>query len=214
MDRRTTLKWVLAASAVGRLGLRPAVGLAGPPATSPAAAAASSQGYGTDPDLVTSYERGHFWPLTLTPAQRTLATVLCDLIIPADQHSPAASSVGVVDFVDEWISAPYPEYQQDRKVVLDGFAWLDAESQRRARQIFAQLPPATQHAICDEICDIARAKPDRREAAKFFARYRNLTAGGFYCTPAGRQDVGYIGNVALKSFEAPPRALLEKLKLV
>ena len=109
---------------------------------------------------------------------------------------------------------PYPEYQLDRKVVLEGFSWLDAEAQRRARQSFAQLPPASQHGICDEICDVARAKPERLAPAKFFALYRNLTAGGFYCTPDGRRDVGYIGNVALKSFEAPPRALLEKLKLV
>ena len=56
------------------------------------------------------YAAGELWPLTLTKEQRATATALCDLIIPADDTSPAASSVGVVDFIDEWISAPYPEH--------------------------------------------------------------------------------------------------------
>ncbi len=56
-----------------------------------------------------TYRPGELWPLTLTPAQRRLAAVLVDLIIPADEHSPSAPAVGVVDFIDEWVSAPYPD---------------------------------------------------------------------------------------------------------
>ena len=109
MDRRTTIKWMLAASAAWP-AWRTAVGQVGhgtalrrPPA---------APGYGTDPDLVTPHKRGEFWPLTLSVAQRQLAAVLSDLIIPADEHSPSASSVGVVDFIDEWVSAPYPTQQR------------------------------------------------------------------------------------------------------
>jgi hypothetical protein len=210
MDRRTTIKWMLAASAAWP-AWRTAIGQAGhgtallrPPA---------APGYGTDPDLVTPHKRGEFWPLTLSATQRRLAAVLSDLIIPADEHSPSASSVGVVDFIDEWVSAPYPTQQRDRPVVLGGFAWLDAEGARRAGKGFAELEAATQTAICDSICDASRATPELREAARFFAVYRDLTAAAFYSSPAGRQDVGYIGNVPLTSFDGAPPELLRKLKL-
>lgn len=204
MDRRTTIKWVLAASAAWPLGARRI------------ASADSLQvvhGYGTDPDLLSNHHPGKLWPLTLTVAKRQLAGALSDLIIPADERSPSASSVGVVDFVDEWISAPYPANRVDRPIVLKGFAWLDAEATRRFRKEFAKLTSTEQSNICSDICSENRATPARREPARFFALYRDLTAGGFYSTPAGRKDLGYIGNVALSSFEGPPAELLRKLNL-
>jgi hypothetical protein len=204
MDRRTTLKWVLAAGAAW-----PLRGNGAARAGSPLAA----HGYGTDPDLLKNYRAGELWPLTLTPAQRRLAGILSDLIIPADEHSPSASAVGVVEFIDEWVSAPYPTHRRDRTVVLDGFKWLDAEAGIRFGKQFANLDAGGQAGICDDVCDASRAAPARLDAAHFFALYRDLTAGGFYTTPAGRKDLNYIGNVPLASFEGPPPALLKALGL-
>ena len=210
MDRRTTIKWVLAASASWSL-LRARSGLAEEAA--PAEPLLALKGYGTDPDLLKTYHPGEVWPLTLTPPQRQLAGVLSDLIIPADEHSGSASSVGVVDFLDEWVSAPYPDSRRDRPLVLGGFLWLDAEAARRFGKGFVALDSGQQTGICDDICEAARAAPPHREAARFFARYRDLTAAGFYSTPVGRKDLGYIGNVPLKSFDGPPPDLLTKLNL-
>jgi hypothetical protein len=204
MDRRTTIKWVLAASAAWPL-LGKRAGRAEP--------ALTARGYGTDPDLLAVYRPGELWPLTLTAPQRRLAGILADIIIPADDHSPSASTVGVVEFIDEWVSAPYPVNQRDRPVVLDGFSWLDAEAARRFGRGFAELDTTEQNGICDDICDELRALPERSAAAHFFARYRDVTAGGFYSTPVGRKDLGYIGNVPLARFDGPPPALLKKLKL-
>jgi len=67
--------------------------------------------------------------------------------------------------------------------------------------------------ICDDICFEQNAKPAFAQAAKFFTRYRDLTAGGYYSSAAGRKDLQYIGNVPLKSFDGPPLALLQKLGL-
>ncbi len=200
MDRRTTIKWVLAASAAWSF-----------PAAHGASArpAIPARGYVTDPNLLKTYRRGELWPLTMSAPQRRLAGFLTDLIIPADAHSPSASAVGVVDFIDEWISAPYPLHLQDRTIVLDGFTWLDAE----AGKGFAELDSTEQNGICDDICDELRAVTVRRDAARFFALYRDLTAGGFYSTPVGRKDLGYIGNVPLARFDGPPPALLKKLNL-
>ena len=95
--------------------------------------------------------------------------MLCDLIIPQDAESPSASSVGVVDFIDEWVSAPYPSQRQDRKTILDGLAWLDTEANRRFQRAFSQLTESQQTAICDDICYPPKAQPQFTEAAGFFA---------------------------------------------
>jgi Gluconate 2-dehydrogenase subunit 3 len=207
IDRRTTIKWVLAAGAawplVGRGdGVKP-LGASGP----------VTGGYGTDPNLTADYKPGQIWPLTLTAPQRRLAGILADLIIPADEHSPSASAVGVVDFIDDWVSAPYPVHQRDRATVLDGFSWLDAEAGKRFSKGFSDLAAAQQRAICDDICDLARAAAARSVAARFFARYRDLASGAFYSTAAGRKDLQYIGNVPLAQFDGPPADLLKALGL-
>jgi hypothetical protein len=204
MDRRTALKWMLTAAA--STALAPHLGHA-------QAAAPAAKGYGTDPDLVRHYNPGELWPLTFTNEQRRTAAALCDVIIPADDRSPAASAVGVVDFIDEWISAPYPDQQRDRPVILAGLAWIDTESNTRFGRPFAGLSAAERHAICDDICYTPKAKPEFKEAARFFASYRNLTGGGFYSTPQGRLDVRYIGNMPLATFDGPPPEVLKQAGL-
>ncbi|HEV2442104.1 MAG TPA: gluconate 2-dehydrogenase subunit 3 family protein [Steroidobacteraceae bacterium] len=217
-DRRTTIKLVLAAAAaMPTLRARATYNDALEPGASPPGNLRefepTMQGYGPDPDLIKAYEKGAFWPLTMNAQQRELAAALSDLIIPADEHSPSASAVGVVDFLDEWISAPYPQQREDRDTVLNGFTWIDGEAQHRSEQPFAKLHEAEQRAICDRICDASRAAADLRGPAQFFAKYRNLTAAGFYTTLAGRKDLQYIGNVALTHFDGPPVELLKRLGL-
>jgi hypothetical protein len=160
------------------------------------------------------YQPGDLWPLTLTSEQRATAAVLCDLIIPADARSPSASSVGVVEFIDEWVSAPYEAQRADRKIVLEGLQWLDQEAKRRFSKAFHQLDASQQRQLGDDICYVPKAKPQFKQAAVFFARYRDLTAGGFYTTPQGRNDLQYIGNVPLASFNGPPVEVLKKVGLL
>jgi hypothetical protein len=57
------------------------------------------------------------------------------VIIPADDDSPSASAVGVPDFIDEWISSPYPAQAGDRRIVLDGLQWIDDEAQRASESL-------------------------------------------------------------------------------
>jgi hypothetical protein len=207
MDRRTAIKWMAAAAATTALFDRTMLG-ATPPAAKPA------NGYGTDPDLLKNYSPGDLWPLTFNDAQRATAAVLCDVIIPADAKGPAASNVKVHDFIDEWISAPYPGHADDRKTVTEGLAWLDAESRRRFQNEFVNLVASQRTAICDDICHLPDAKPEFRSGAQFFRRFRDLAAGGYYSTPEGMRDIGYTGNVALDKFEGPPPAVLKQLGLI
>ena len=204
IDRRTTIKWMLAATASLPALQRSAFAAAPlPPA----------KGYGTDPDLLRIYAPGELWPLTFTEDERRTATALCDMIIPADAGSPSASAVGVVDFLDEWISAPYVPQQQDRKEILAGLEWLDDEAARRFGRGFAECSESQQTAICDAIRYLPKAEPQLAEAARFFARFRDLTVGGFYTTPEGMRDIGYVGNVALAQFDGPPPEVLERVGL-
>ncbi|HEY6642695.1 gluconate 2-dehydrogenase subunit 3 family protein [Povalibacter sp.] len=209
MDRRTTIKWMLAASAS-----LPALKGAVVHAAQATGTAVTSTPYGTDPDLLKIYKPGDLWPLTLSSEQRVTAAALADLIIPADANSPSASKVGVVEFIDEWISAPYEEHRADRKIVLNGFEWLDKESARRFSRPFGALLIGQGRQICDDICYLPKAAPQFTEAAGFFARYRDLTAGGFYTTPEGRKDLQYVGNVPLARFDGPPAAVLKKAGLL
>ena len=201
MDRRETIKWMLAASAVIPLSHLQA------------AESGPARPYGTDPDLQRVYHPGELWPLSLTQAQRQCATLLCDTLIPADAVSPSASQVGVVDLIDEWISAPYPIQRQDRDLVLRGLEWMQTESRRRFSRPLLEIATQQLHAICDDICWVPKAKPQFQAAARFFARYRDLTTGGFYTSPQGRADLRYVGNTPLPRFDGPPLEVLKKVGL-
>lgn len=204
MDRRDAIKWMLTAAA--SLAVLKRDGRA-------ATASPGGKGYGTDPDLLKEYKAGDVWPLTFTEAQHRTAAALCDVIIPEDSQSPSASALHVPEFIDEWISAPYPDQQLDRPVVLEGLAWIDAEARKRFGNDFANLVHKQQAMICDDICYVPSAKTEFKQAAHFFKRFRDLTAGGFYTTPEGTKDIGYVGNVPLPEFPGPTPEVLKKLGL-
>jgi hypothetical protein len=200
LTRREAVQRMLAAAATISLLDIQAFGVAGLPT-----------GIGTDPNL---HQKVIPWDRILTEAEMKTVSTLGDLIIPADEKSPAASAVGVPDFINEWVSAPYPQQVSDRQQVRDGLAWLDRESQRRFMKAFVELSPEQHAAICDDICSLDRAKPEFKQAAGFFSKFRNLVAGGFYSTPEGWRDIGYVGNVAMAEFPGPPPEVLKHLGLV
>jgi hypothetical protein len=193
VDRRTAIQWVVAASAALQMPLSSAA----------FTAEAATRGYGQDPDLLKRHAPGDLWPLTLSEEQRRAAKTLCDFILPADAEGPAASTVGVVEFIDEWISAPYPQFAADRKMILDGLAWFDDTAQQKFARRFADLASHEAVTLCDESC--------RQSQSGFFARYRQLTAVGYYTTPVGMRDLGYVGNVALASYDGPPPAVMKQI---
>lgn len=204
MDRRESLKWIMAALAATPTWASWNVMAAG----------SAAKGYGTDPDLVKRYRSGDLWPLTFDAVQKAAAAALCAVIIPADARSKSAAQLDVQTFIDEWISAPYPRHVQDRALIVEGLAWLDKESAKRFKKAFAKLNAAQQQKICDDICWPAKAKPEYEKATRFFVRFRDLTADGYYTTPEGMKELGYTGNVASVDFDGPPVSALKKAGLV
>jgi hypothetical protein len=204
VSRRTTLQW-LAAASVGLRFAEPLTANTG----KLVAFQPTAKGYGTDPrlnhPLIT-------WNLIMGPHQLQQSAILADMILPASETAPAPSMVGVPDFVNEWISAPYPDQSDDRKIILDGLQWTDAEANRRRQQLFLETDDETRRQI---VADISKrnADPAIPPQKKFFQRFRFLVVGAYYTTPDGFKDIGYSGNVPLTSY--PPmteeeRAILER----
>ena len=94
-----------------------------------------------------------------------------------------------------------------------GWCGSTREAQKRFGKAFSTLDAKQQSAIADDICSAAKAAPQFAAAAKFFAKFRDLTAGGFYTTPIGMKDIGYTGNVSLEKFDGPPLEALKKAGL-
>jgi hypothetical protein len=149
-----------------------------------------ASGYGRDPDLMAPKVP---WPLTLGEVQRTTVDLLGDMILPADERSPGAGTLGVGAFVDEWISAPYPIQRKDREQVLGGLIWLDAQSSAAHGAVFTALTPPRRAALLDALtvtAPVARmAKP-----VAFMDTLRYLFVLGFYSLPEGKADMGFIGD--------------------
>jgi hypothetical protein len=198
VSRRTTLQWLAAASMGSKLAAPAAGGTSTLIVFQPTA-----NGYGTDPQL---NQPRVTWELIMQPPQLQQSAVLADLILPASETAPAPSAVGVPDFINEWISAPYPDQLEDRRNILDGLRWIDEDSNRRRKQSFLEPDEESRRQIVAEIAD------KNSEQWKFFQRFRFLVIGAYYTTPEGYKDIGYTGNVPLKSYPQitdEERAILE-----
>ena len=163
-----------------------------------------------DPDLVNPEL---LWDKVLTTEERATAAVLCDMIIPADDRGPSAKQLQVEDFVDEWVSAPYPAHKHDLQTVRGGLAWINTESLRRHQRRFAELDEPGKTALCDDIADVDKAPPGLQAGARFFERMRFLTMLGYYTTLEGMKDLGYVGNTPSGEWKGPSREVLVHLKL-
>ena len=199
VSRRDALRWMFGAAAtISALDFK-AYGIPGLPT-----------GIGSDPNLLKNEVP---WPRVLTEDEIKTVIALCDTIIPADEKSPSASAIGVHDFINEWVSAPYEQQAHDCKIVRDGLVLIDQESTVRFQKRFAALNDDDKKKLCDEICSEEKVEAELKREAHFFAKFRDLTAGGFYTTPEGWRDLGYIGNIALTEFPGPPPEVLKHLGL-
>lgn len=165
---------------------------------------------GTPSDPVLQVARAD-WPKKLQLRELATLAAFCDMIIPADAKSPSASTVGAPAYINEWASRPGGDASLVR--VRGGLAWLDRESQTRFGKRFHLATNAQRAAICDDICYVPKAKPEHQFAAQFFDTIRDQTATAFYTTPQGWKDLGYIGNVAIPTFEGPNAEIRRKIGL-
>ncbi len=171
-------------------------------------------GYGTDPDLL--HPAPVPWPRTLTKQQQALISTLADILIPAEAGLPSASDAGVVEVLDEWVSAPYPSQQAHRAQILSGLTWCDAQAQHLFAQPFTQLKPDAQVKIIDEIAfPAANSGKEDPAPVAFFSLLRALVTGMYYSSPAGAEELGYQGNVPISGdYPGPSPEALQHLNTI
>ena len=212
ISRRVTLGWIAAATASPWLAQAQTLPPEAPVRTPQVATwkelntDITAQGYGQDPNLVHPTIP---WPLTLDASQLAIVKICAGLMLPADAHSPSAATLPIDGFVDEWVSAPYPQQARDRHIILSGLAWLDAEAQQRFNADFQHISDDQRKTIFDLVAWKGKVGPGYERPSQFFVRLRGLVMAGFYSLPEGYNDIGYMGNTpSIEAYPGPtPEAL-------
>ena len=144
-----------------------------------------------------------FEPRFFNAGELAAATVLGDLIIPRDAKSGSASDAKVPEYMD-FLCA---EYHSTGDWMRSGLNWLDGHSTGRFGKKFPDLSADQQAAICNDLAWPARAKPEHQAGARFFTRFRDLTASGFWSSQMGVEDLQYQGNTFVAAWNGcPPEA--------
>lgn len=183
IDRRAVIGWsALVAGVVGA-----GWGVTHLPSGAPSGR--KPTGYGKDPPLVDP--KRHVWPRLLDDAIRRNLAALIDVVVPGIDGSPPGSALGLVDFFDEWLGAPYPDMVADRALIMPMLAGIDG---------LGALAPGARAA---RVAGLGSGG-----TAKAFARFCVLAAAAYHTTPQGIAALGYVGNEARQSFDGPPPAVL------
>jgi len=133
---------------------------------------------------------------------------LCDLIIPADDHSPGALEAHAAEWID-YMAGNSPELAE---IFTGGFGWLDHHTQQHHAVDFVDAKPEQQTAILDVIAFKKNETPENGPGIRFFGWARNLVTDAYYTSPIGIKDLGYMGNSAMSEFHVPEEALQHALK--
>lgn len=143
-----------------------------------------------------------------TDAEMTTVSVLCDIIIPADEHSGSATDAKVPEFI-EFMMKDIPDLQTP---VRGGLRWIDMKSFRMFEKSFADATKEQQLELVELIAYPEQVKPENRAGANFFTMMRNLTATGFFTSKMGIDDLGYVGNTP-NSWDGVPEDVLKQYGL-
>ncbi len=209
-SRRDTLKWLTGTVAAGTAG---GAAIGAPSETEPVPPAWPMRHPLHDPNFMGPKAESP-WPKLLTPEELTTTKALADLILPKDDHGPAASEVGVHDFINDWVSAPYDKNHDDCEVIRGGLGWLNTESFKRFEKRFDELDTAKQAAIIDDICLPDKAKPELKTGVVFFKEFRQLALSGYYTHSATWPHLGYVGNISVGGpYPGVPEAIIKQLGL-
>lgn len=150
-----------------------------------------------------SFQNGPYQRKTFDDHQWQTVRVLCDLIIPEDEHSGSATQAGVPEFLDDWIAFRTGQdgNQNLQAEIFGGLMWLDRESARLFQNDFASASGEQQKQILDRIAYSERAAKEDQPWVVFFDQFRSLTVGGFFSSKMGVSDLPYLGNTAVAEWK-------------
>ena len=125
-----------------------------------------------------------------TNDERKKLDTLIDIIMPADNESPAATELKVTDFMD-FMMLDQPNYQTPMR---GGLMWLDFEADEKFGKPFNELSKDQVLEIVELVAWPDKADPAYEGGVKWFNLLRNLTCTGYFTTEAGWKYMGYKGN--------------------
>lgn len=204
MKRRDSLK-AITLSSLGFAGMNPQIAAAEsivPPDVKPIKVPGGRQKFEAERDAKLNADK------FFTPHELKTVTVLGDIIIPADAKSGSASQAGVPAFI-EFMMKDQPQWQTPMR---GGIRWLDNQCVKRFGKKFADCPKPQQIEIIDEIAYPAKAKPEMSQGVSFFNMIRGFVATGFFTSPMGIKDLGYVGNTP-NQWEGVPADVLKQYNL-
>ncbi|MDR7131850.1 hypothetical protein J2X69_004215 [Algoriphagus sp. 4150] len=140
-----------------------------------------------------------------TDEERKKLSTLVDIIMPKDDESPAATEVGVVDFM-EFMMKDQPANQTGMR---GGLMWLDFEADEKFGKSFNELSESEVITIVDEVAWPEKANPEYEGAVRWFNMLRNLTCSGYFSTAAGWKYIGYVGNTP-NAWDGVPQEVMDK----
>jgi hypothetical protein len=194
IDRRSALKIAAAVPLSSSFVLSPSEADQARRVSQTARAAAAANGH--------AYQR-----LFFTDHEWETVRTLVDMIIPADERSGSATDAGVPEFIDFVVSD-----QANRQTpIRGGLRWLDGECHERFAKTFVESSDAERRQVLDDIAWPARARPEFSHGVAFFNSFRDLTAGGFWSSRTGIDDLQYTGNTYVAQWDGCPPAALQKL---
>ncbi len=155
-------------------------------------------------------ENRQFTPKFFTPSEWRLVRMLSDYVIPKDARSGSATEAKVPEYMD-FLLADREASESSKVAMRGGLAWINQESRERFGVPYVSASDAQRRQILDDIAWPAKAKPEVSQGVAFFTRFRDLTASGFFSSQMGWNDLRYVGNMALPSWDGCPPAALQKL---
>jgi len=143
-----------------------------------------------------------------TEREKSMVSIIADIIIPKDEISGSATESGVPDFI-EFMMKDYPKFQLPMR---GGMMWLENLSFATFEKSFLDITAEERITLIDKIAYPDTAEADMKFGVNYFNLMRNLTCTGFFTSQIGIKDIGYAGNRP-NQWDGVPDEVLKKFNL-
>jgi gluconate 2-dehydrogenase gamma chain len=140
---------------------------------------------------------GVYKPKALTPHEFATLKTLCEIIVPG------ASKGGAAEFIDILSS----QNAELLAIFTGGLAWMDEKMKSESAADFLSSKDTQRKALLDKIAYRRNDSPDLAPGIRFFVWARRMTVDAYYTSPAGIQEVGFMGNKGQTEFKVPQEAV-------
>ncbi len=132
-----------------------------------------------------------------TPEEFRMVDELCEIIIPADEHSPGARAAKVAAYIDARLAESLEP--EPKELWRDGLKRVDALAREMQGHAFLEGAPAERIAV---VTRMAEHEGDPKTPAElFFREIKARTAHAYYTSEIGiHQEMEYKGNTILQEF--------------